>query len=181
MDNMGSTLFYIVVMVAVLVGAYVLTKWFSKKSRRMIKSQHICVLDRMALAKDKSLYLTEVGGKCLLIGVTNQSINTLGEIDKEALGDLDTSQKATFFGGSASKASSDTGESGFFGKAASFFGNAKNAQADLAKARMQYKEQKHESAQPDTRSTNEDDILERMNRAIEQRQNRMNGGNGGQS
>ena len=61
-----------------------------------MKSRYICMLDRMALAKDKCLYLTEVGGKYLLIGVTNQSINTLGEIDKDALEDI-------------TEASSDTG------------------------------------------------------------------------
>jgi len=165
MDNMGSTLLYIVVMVAVLVGAYVMTKYFSKKARRTIKSRHICVLDRMALAKDKSLYLAEVGGKCLLIGVTNQNINTLGEIDKNALEDL-------------SEASSGVGEAGFFSKTASFFSNAKNAQSDLAKARMQYKEQKREGEKPGNRPS-DDDILERMNQAIEQRQNRANGGKGG--
>ena len=170
MDNMGSTLFYVVVMVAVLIGAYVLTKWFSKKSRRMVKSRHICVLDRMALAKDKSLYLTEVGGKCLLIGVTNQNISTLGEIDKDALAESFES----------SKASSGAGEAGFFGKATSFFSNAKNAQSEFAKARMMYKEQKS-AAKPGNRPSDEDDILERMNRAIEQRQNRTNGGNGGRS
>jgi len=170
MDNMGSTLFYVVVMVAVLVGAYVLTKWFSKKSRRMVKSRHICVLDRMALAKDKSLYLTEVGGKCLLIGVTNQNISTLGEIDKDALAESFENAKA----------SSDAGETGFFGKATSFFSNAKNAQSEFAKARMMYKEQKKEGAKPGARPSDEDDIIERMNRAIEQRQNR-NGENGGRS
>jgi flagellar biosynthetic protein FliO len=168
MDNMGSTLFYVVVMVAVLIGAYVLTKWFSKKSRRMVKSRYICVLDRMALAKDKSLYLTEVGGKCLLIGVTNQNINTLGEIDKDALADM-------------AEASSVAGQSGFFGKATSFFSNARNAQTEFAKARMMYKEQKREGEKPEARPSDNDDILERMNRAIEQRQNRTNGGNGGRS
>lgn len=165
MDNMGSTLFYIVVMVAVLVGAYVLTKYFSKKQRRVVKSRHICVLDRMALAKDKCLYLTEVGGKCMLIGVTNQSINTLGEIDKAALED-------------ASEASSGVGENGVFGKMTSFFSNAKNAQSDLAKARMQYKENRHEGAKPGARPS-DDDILEQMSRAIEQRRNRNGDGNGG--
>ncbi len=164
MDNMGSTLFYIVVMVAVLIGAYVMTKYFSKKTRRMMKSQHISVLDRMALAKDKSLYLTEIGGKCYLIGVTNQTINTLGEIDKEALGERD-------------EASSGAGEGSVFGKAMSFFSNAKNAQADLAKARMQYQTQKKEGARPGSRPS-DDDILEQMSRAIEQRKNR-NGGDGG--
>ena len=166
MDNMGSTLFYIVVMVAVLIGAYIMTKYFSKKTRRMMKSRHISVLDRMAIAKDKSLYLTEVGGKCILIGVTNQSINTLGEIDKEALGQLD-------------EASSGAGEGSVFGKAASFFSNARTAQTDLAKARMQYKEQKKESARPATHTATED-ILEQMSRAIEQRKNRS-GGDGGLS
>ncbi len=164
MDNMGSTLFYIVVMVAVLVGAYFMTKYFSKKTRRIMKSQYISVLDRMALAKDKSLYLTEVGGKYLLIGVTNQSINTLGEFDKEALGDIP-------------EPSSGAGEAGFFAKASSFFSNAKNAQADLAKARMQYKEQKGGTAKPGARPT--EDILEQMNRAMEERRNRTGGGNGG--
>ena len=154
-------------MVAVLVGAYVLTKWFSKKSRNIARSRHILVLDRMALAKDKSLYLTEVGGKCLLIGITNQSITTLGEIDKEALGEPE--------------ASTDAGEAGFFSKAASFFSNAKNAQAEFAKARMMYKEQKKEGAKPMGRSADAEDILERMNKAIEQRKNRTSGGNGGLS
>jgi len=167
MDNLGSTLFYVVVMVAVLVGAYVLTKWFSKKSRNIVRSRHIVVLDRMALAKDKSLYLTEVGGKCLLIGITNQNITTLGEIDKEALGEPE--------------APSEAGEAGFLKKAVSFFSNAKTAQAEFAKARMMYKEQKKEGAKPADRSVDADDILERMNKAIEQRKNRTSGGNGGRA
>ena len=167
MDNLGSTLFYVVVMVAVLVGAYVLTRWFSKKSRNIMRSRHILVLDRMVLAKDKSLYLAEVGGKCLLLGITNQSITTLGEIDKEALGEPE--------------ALSDAGEAGFLSKAFSFFNNAKNAQAEFAKARMMYKEQKKEGAKPMGRSLDTDDILERMNKAIEQRKNRTGGGNGGRS
>ena len=62
MDNIGSTLFYVVVMVAVLVGAYVLTRWFSKSHGTLCGAGISCT-DRMALAKDKSLYLTEVGGK----------------------------------------------------------------------------------------------------------------------
>lgn len=165
MDNMGSTLFYIVVMVAVLVGAYMMTKYFSKKTRRMMKSRHISVLDRMALAKDKSLYLAEIGGKCILIGVTNQSINSLGEIDKEALGELE-------------EASSGSGEGSVFGKAVSFFSNAKNAQSEFAKARMQYQEQKKEGARPGSRPS-EADVLEQMSRAIEQRKNRTGGGDGG--
>lgn len=167
MDNIGSTLFYVVVMVAVLVGAYVLTRWFSKKSRNIMRSRHILVLDRMALAKDKSLYLTEVGGKCLLLGITNQSITTLGEIDKEALGEPE--------------ALSDAGEAGFFSKAVSFFSHAKNAQAEFAKARMMYKDQKKEGAKPAGRSLDADDILERMSKAIEQRKNRTSGVSGGQS
>ena len=166
MDNMGSTLFYIVVMVAVLIGAYVMTKYFSKKTRRMMRSKHICVLDRMALAKDKSLYLTEVGGKCILIGVTGQSINTLGEIEKETLGDLP-------------EESSDAEEGGFFGKVASFMSNAKNAQADLQKARMQAQQQRKTAPQPRADAADED-ILEKLSRAIEQRQNKASGGNGDQ-
>ena len=119
-------------MVVVFVGAYVLTRWFSKKSRNIMRSRHILVLDRMALAKDKSLYLTEVGGKCLLLGITNQNITTLGEINKEALGEPE--------------APSEAGEAGFLKKAVSFFSNAKTAQAEFAKARMMYKEQKKEGA-----------------------------------
>ena len=167
MDNMGSTLFYIVVMVAVLIGAYVMTKYFSKKTRRMMRSKHICVLDRMALAKDKSLYLTEIGGKCILIGVTNQSINTLGEIEKETLGDLP-------------EESSGAEEGGFFGKMASFMSNAKNAQSDLQKARMQAQQQRKSAQQPHADAAADEDILEKLSRAIEQRRNKGGGGNGDQ-
>jgi len=157
-------------MLAVLVGAYVLTRWFSKKAQNVVRSRHILVLDRMALAKDKSLYLTEVGGKCLLLGITNQSITTLGEFDKEALGELPEAP------------SSNAGEAGFFGKAVSLFSNAKNAQTELAKARAMYKEQQNnEGSKPGSRSVDAEDILDRMNQAIEQRKSRTDSRNGGRS
>jgi flagellar biosynthetic protein FliO len=49
--------------------------------RRTIK-----ILDRQMLSNKQALVVVEVGGRVLLLGMTEQNINTLAELDREGLG-----------------------------------------------------------------------------------------------
>ncbi len=84
MERFWTTFFYIVVMAAVLVAAYLTTRFLAQKSRRM-SSRHIRMHDSMMIGRDKHIAVIEVAGKTLLIGITNQSINVLADIDANAL------------------------------------------------------------------------------------------------
>jgi flagellar biosynthetic protein FliO len=153
-NEFWTTFFYVVVLAAVLIGAYFTTRFISGKSRKLLKSRYIHVLDRMALGKDKNVVLIEVGEQTLLIGVTNQSINNLGQIDSEAL--------------KAVKEQTQNKESkGFAQQLRDFLTNAKDAQNNLRKARMQAKQQRKSSELKD------DDFLTQMNEAMERRRGHL--------
>jgi flagellar biogenesis protein FliO len=108
----------------------------------------------MPLGRDKNVVLIEVGDQKLLIGVTNQSINTLGQIDGEAI--------------KAAKEQMPAKEGkGFAQQFRDFLINAKDAQENLRKARMQAKAQR-KSSMP-----HENDFLSQMNEAMERRREQM--------
>ncbi len=153
-DNGWSTLFYIIVMVAVLLAAYFTTKYLSGKARRIVKSRHIVVLDRMGIAKDKMLLLVKVGGKSMLIGVTNQNINSLGEVDVGEAPAAEEEPKTA---------------SGALSKFAEILSNARKAPNELAKARREAREKRNVPSEPP--DSVENDYIDQITRAIERRKN----------
>lgn len=153
-DNIGSTLFYIIIMVAVLLAAYFTTKYLSGKARRIVKSRHIVVLDRMGIAKDKMLMLIKVGDKSMLIGVTNQSINSLGEVE---------------VGEEAEAEDEPPNTKGTLSKFAEILSNARKAPDQLTKARREAREKRN--APPEPKDAVESDYIDQITRAIERRKN----------
>jgi len=152
-----TTFFYIVVMVAVIVAAYVATKYLAGKGSR-VQTRHMRILDRMMLSRDKHIALIEVGDQTLLIGVTNQSITVLGNIDGET---LKTEQTASEMTAQKSPASS----------LRDFIMRMKNAPEDLRAARREAKRTRQTKAA-------KDDYLALMDEAIQRRKSRMGGGYG---
>jgi flagellar protein FliO/FliZ len=149
-----TTFFYIVVLAAVLIGAYFTTKFISGKSRKLQKGRYINVLDRMPLGKDKNVVLLEVGDQKLLIGVTNQSINNLGQVSGVSP-KVETQQ-----------AQGNEGK-GFAQQLRDFLINAKEAPNNLRKARMQAKSQQR------TAEFHDADFLTQMNEAMERRREHL--------
>lgn len=147
-----TTLLYILVMIAVIVAAYLATKYLSQRGRKA-NGRQMRMVDRMALGKDKHIMLIAVGDKNLLIGVTNQTINVLGDIDGSTLQTQQGAEKA-----SASK--------GFASSVRDFLVNMKNAPVDLNKAR---------AAAQKTQWPKESDYLSRMDDAIQKRKNSAGG------
>lgn len=172
-NNTESTLFLVLIMVAVLVGAYYATKFLSKKATRINRSKHIQIIDRMGLAKDKALFLTKVGGRYFFIGITNQSISTLGELEPGEIENLVPEEE-------------NVSEKGFFGKFSDFLANAKNAPENLRKAREQAKRQEEDVPPPvkdaplDKNAAVNDDYIDQLSRKIEQRKGRARSTPGGE-
>ncbi len=164
-DNDWSTLFIILIMVAVMVGAYFTTKFLSGKTSRMLKSKHIQIIDRIVLAKDKALFLTKVGGRCFFIGVTNQTINTISEIKPEEISIIPDE-------------GSNTSPKNILRRFSDFLASAKNAPENLRKARNEHKQTKNQSVAP-TKTGVDDDYIDQISRAIEQRREKAGKKSGG--
>jgi flagellar biosynthetic protein FliO len=120
-----ETLSYIFVLIAIIAAAYWVTKYISQKGINM-QSRQMRILDRMTLGKDKHIVLIQIGDKNLLIGVTSQTINTLGDIDINTL-HTQACENTT----PAAKS--------FTQQLRDFFIRIKNAPADLNHARAQSK------------------------------------------
>ena len=77
--------------VIIIAGAYYATYYISvkasgqKRGRAQNRNRSIVLLERFAIAKDKSFCLVEVAGKVYVVGVTNQSITLLDTLDAEEL------------------------------------------------------------------------------------------------
>lgn len=76
----------LLVMVAILVLCYYVTKFIAKRAqggtRAKAQGSYMRIIDRLMLAKDKYILLLEVGGRTLLIGVSNQSVTLLSELEE---------------------------------------------------------------------------------------------------
>ena len=155
MKDFWAAFSYIFVMIAVIVAAYVATKYLAGKGRR-VQSRHIRVLDRMMLSRDKHIALIEVGDKNLLIGVTNQAINVLGDIDGET---LRSEQNTT----------EPSAQKGIATKLRDFIIHMKDAPNNLKMVRREAKATRRPRA-------DNDDYLARMDDAIQKRKSRMTSG-----
>ncbi len=144
--DIWTAFFYIVIMVAVLVAAYFTTRFLAQKGRRM-SSRHILMHDCLTVGRDRQIALIEVGGRTLLVGITNQAINLIAEVDPEelALPPVENAQQSA---------------GGFAAKAEGFLSGLKNAPDKLSKARMEQKRVRRE--QP----AKESDFLSQMEEAI---------------
>ncbi len=163
MNDIGSTFFIVFVLVVVLVGAYYTTKFLSGKLRQVSKSKHIHVIDRVGIAKDKALLLTKVGDRCFFIGVTNQAISSLGEINSEEIKSL-AEEKA------------DSQNKTVFEKFSAFLSQAKNAPEYFKKARENAKQaQDAQQSDPEKPGVVDDDYVNKISRAIEKRRAAMPG------
>ncbi len=165
MGDFWTTFFYFIVMIAVIVGAYLATKYIAGKGVRA-KSRYIRMVDRVTLGRDKHIVLLNVGDKNLLIGVTNQSMNVLGDID---IAGEKTAQP------NAGQPGTQPAPKGFMSQMRDFIVTMKKAPSNLNKARMNSKKDHY------TQSVDSEDYLTRMDEAIRKRKDRTPGGTGDES
>lgn len=83
MDDPGSVIGTVVLVLLVLAAAYYTTKFLSGQNRRLARGRRLDVIERLQLARDKQVLLLRADGRYLVVGVTNQSMNLLGELAQE--------------------------------------------------------------------------------------------------
>ena len=74
-----------IAIVIILALCYLVTRYIATRGSGGIgisRSSYIRVIDRIGIARDKAILLLEVGGKILLVGVTNQEMTLLSTLDE---------------------------------------------------------------------------------------------------
>lgn len=73
----------------VIVLAYIFTRYIGNRfTAGNGKSENIKIIDKTAVAQDKSLMIIKTAGKTLLIGVTPQHIELISELDGDKISEV---------------------------------------------------------------------------------------------
>jgi flagellar protein FliO/FliZ len=80
---------------AVLALTYFASKWYAGRMGPMAAGRHIKVIDRLVIGKTASILIIELAGVQYLIGVTDQGISILSELD-EPVGSDETGRGVAF-------------------------------------------------------------------------------------
>lgn len=70
-----------ITLVIVLVVAWVMLRWLTKRMPVQAGSRHIKLLDRVAVAPDKCLLLVRVAEKTMLVGMSSHAVEKLCDIE----------------------------------------------------------------------------------------------------
>lgn len=87
-----EVLYLAIVLVVVGFLAYYSSRFLSKKSNSFLSGKYLNVIDRIMISNDKYILLIKAGEKIMIVGVTNQNMSLLGEMDKDEVLDLDNVQ-----------------------------------------------------------------------------------------
>lgn len=94
----ASVILLLLGFVFVLVMAYWVTRQVGKRyGGGLLDTGRIKVLERMPLSQDRMLCIVQVAGKTLLVGITPHSMDTLCELDGDALPPLEPAPQAGSF------------------------------------------------------------------------------------
>ena len=84
-SNPSSMIYATLFIIILIVLAIIINKYLLVRQRFLVKGKYIGVLDRVILGKEKEIVLVEAGNKISMLGVTNQSINMICEINSSDL------------------------------------------------------------------------------------------------
>ena len=73
-------IFYLFIFIAILYGAYFVSKYMDKFSFGFSKSKYMKIIDKLVLTKDKSMAIVKVGEKNILVGITKDGLNIIQEL-----------------------------------------------------------------------------------------------------
>lgn len=80
-SSVWSSIVLLVIMAAVIVGAYVVTRMIANGAMRGQKGSHMRLVDRIQLARDRFVAVVEIGGEYFMIGVAGNSITLLSKLN----------------------------------------------------------------------------------------------------
>ncbi|SHJ31013.1 FliO/MopB family protein [Parasporobacterium paucivorans] len=89
-ESIGTAVFTLAVVAAVIYLSYVSTKYIAKKNIGMQRtsSRYMKVIDQMGMGKDKSVALIQTGLNYYLVGFSGSGITLLAQLEEEDLAEL---------------------------------------------------------------------------------------------
>ncbi|HEX3031228.1 MAG TPA: flagellar biosynthetic protein FliO [Bacillota bacterium] len=82
LPSMGWYLFKMVLSLGIIGGlAYGAVRWFPRNLNLMNGGEYISVYDQYSLGQNKGIYIAEIGGRIMALGVTDNNITLLSEIN----------------------------------------------------------------------------------------------------
>jgi flagellar protein FliO/FliZ len=95
LDSVWSIVLTLIGITAVLALTYFASRWYAGRMGPMMMGKHIKVLDRLVIGKTASILIIELAGARYLLGVTEQGVSILKELD--ACVDLDEPERGAAF------------------------------------------------------------------------------------
>lgn len=127
-SNIGTVLMVILVFILILYMAYFATKKLGKRlSFKGVGNKNIKIIESISVGQNKAIMIIQSAGKTMLIGITQNGINLISELDEEKLylnDDDKTGQTMKF---------SDSFKTAFEEKFGSRFKNTKENKDDSSK------------------------------------------------
>lgn len=80
---LGQMLVYLIAVAVVIAGLLVLRKYLMNRLGTVKNGSYIRVIDRIVIAQDKQIVLMELKNKILIVGITQQRIETLAELSRD--------------------------------------------------------------------------------------------------
>jgi flagellar biogenesis protein FliO len=82
LGDLFSVILTLVGIIVILVLAYFASKWYAGRMGGTAMAKHIKVIDRLFIGKNASILIIELAGVQYLIGVTEQGVSILKELDE---------------------------------------------------------------------------------------------------
>lgn len=85
-SNIGTVLMVILVFILILYLAYFATKKLGKRlSFKGVGNKNIKIIESISVGQNKAIMIIQSAGKTMLIGITQNGINLISELDDEKL------------------------------------------------------------------------------------------------
>ena len=97
MEDIISIIMPLFAVVAVIAGAYIITKWVAKRHNNYSSGRHIKIIERVVLGKDTYLVIAKVGLKTYLLSMTSQRVEMLSELDEDKLPPIENEKQTPDF------------------------------------------------------------------------------------
>jgi flagellar protein FliO/FliZ len=77
-----SMMFALIGTVCIIVLTYFASKWYARKMGPIAGGKHIKVVDRLVVSKTGSILIVDIEGRQYMLGVSDQNVQILMELDE---------------------------------------------------------------------------------------------------
>lgn len=90
-QDVFSMFFAIAGTIFVIFLTYIASKWYAGKMHHVASGKHIKIIDRLMISNTGSVILIEAGGIQYMVGVSNNNIQLIKQLD-EPIGGIETAE-----------------------------------------------------------------------------------------